>query len=260
MNRKLIFAFIIVEAALFIIFVILDFSDGYGMTVAILKYLSIILCMGMVLANAVGTVRSAHTPNIERTYYGAGVENTASNTLFAAVLAAAAMCFTAVSDWFLLFVDDIRPGVISFCVVQTIYLAVIMGGCTRKTAVVLAVRGILTAACFCALTDMFPKEKLLLAVVLFYAISFFGNILHLAVDTVRRKEQNPCLFRRRGLFLAGMILFMLCDLNVLLFSLGDYVIIDSAVFIALAAAAPYLIWIFYLPSQVMIVLSNIEFR
>ncbi|MCR5330365.1 MAG: hypothetical protein K6E62_04155 [Lachnospiraceae bacterium] len=281
--------FILIEAVLYAVFIVLDQTDGYEFTVAALKYISIHVCVAMALVNAVMTAKTSEN----------GCVNTGPGTagLKSAVLGAAALCFTAVSDWFLLFADDIRPGVVFFCIVQTIYMIVILGGEIRKTCIVFAARAVSAAVLFLLLKGSFPEEKLLLGTVIFYAVSFIANIAHLVADIILSKK-NPhltedidryeniphhaeemnqsikmahhpetaavrttsasCLFLRPVVFLVGMILFLLCDINVLLYNLGDYVSIDAPLYNSLSAAAPYLIWVFYLPSQVLIVLSNLR--
>ena len=239
MDRRLIIAFISIETAIYACFLILDLSDGNETTVAALKYASILICVAVAAIACIG--------------------KRSKSQILAAGLALTALIFTAVSDYFLLFADDITPGVLTFCVVQTVYLMVITGAGPKKILCILGIRILMTAACVICLHGLFPDELLLLASVSFYAISFLGNIIHLTADIILRKDSKVCLFGRSVMFFTGMILFLLCDINVLLYNLGEYINIDSAGFNNAAEVAPYLIWLFYLPSQVLIVLSNLEY-
>ena len=57
------------------------------------------------------------------------------------------------------------------------------------------------------------------------------------------------------LFTVGLIVFALCDINVLLYNLPDYIDIRSHFILSLLDFAGNAMWAFYLPSQVMIAVS-----
>ena len=238
MNKRSVTIFAVIEIILYIIFLILDFSDANETTAAVLKFISIIICTCVTITALIrindGTSR------------------------LSAVMAAIAMIFTVISDFFLLFADDILPGLITFGIVHIVYLIVIMGADRKHVSIALLIRIFLTALGVISLKDLLPDGILFLAAVLFYAISFLGNIFHLTLSIILKKNANPCLFRRPVMYLVGMILFVLCDINVLLYNLGDHIAVDTPAFATLSRAAVYLIWIFYLPSQVLIVLSNLR--
>jgi len=61
------------------------------------------------------------------------------------------------------------------------------------------------------------------------------------------------------IFAIGMVLFLLCDINVLLFNISDFVAIDSALFSNVYAFAAIAMWMFYLPAQVGIAISGASF-
>jgi len=97
--------------------------------------------------------------------------------------------------------------------------------------------------------------------ILFYTISFLSNYLKFALKTFGKKEKDKkCLFPKTKLFFAGLTLFILCDLNVLIFNLYMFININSAFYNNLNSLASIMIWGFYLPSQVIIVLSAILTR
>ena len=220
-------------------------SDTY------LKYYSIIICL---LVTAVLYYKSK-----TKTY----------------ALIAGAMFFTAFSDYFLLLNPDrMVPGLVSFCIVHAIYLYVILGGNIKRTAVISGIRigiSIITAIVLTVTgTVRFSNDSSLSAVmflVILYGLSFVWNIiLQVPSITLSGTSQNnkktdaasrTCLFPHPIMFLIGLFLFLLCDLNVMIYNLGSFVNINSGLYNTLRASSVVLMWAFYLPSQVLIVLSAI---
>ena len=234
-------AFIITELPLYFAFLYLDITDRLPQTAAVFKYISILICAVMAI------------------YEGAinliDYKNKRSKDFLPGGLIALGLIFTAVSDRFLLFEEDILPGLVSFCVVQTIYLIAIIGPDIRKCVVLFIVRWGLGILGMIFLTGVAPDQRVLIVIVLFYGISFVGNIFHLLKENVSKRISQKCIFARPALFLTGMILFLMCDINVLIFNLRDYLSIESQSFDTFEKLASVLIWTFYLPAQVMIVSS-----
>ena len=241
MGRLITVFFIAVEALMYAVFMFFDITGTASGSSSNIKYASILICAVTALAAAVIAVARADADD----------KGKATGKL----LLAAAMLFTAFADRFLLFENFILPGIISFCAVQTIYLFVITGGSLRRAWPALLVRAAAGIAAAVFLKDYADGSALLAGAVVFYGISFAGNIVHLAVSQARRKG-DCCLFEKSGLFLAGLILFLMCDINVFIFNIGGYVNIDPGAYEKLTGAASVLMWAFYLPSQVMIVLSG----
>ena len=180
-----------------------------------------------------------------------------------------AIFFTAVSDYFLLIKNDyLVPGLISFCIVHGIYLFVITCKDIKNTAIYTAARIgaalvitiILNAAGVIRYSNDSAMNAVLFLAIL-YGISFVWNILLLAVKIINhntdRTQENTkvCEFPHPVMFLIGLLLFLICDINVLIFNLGSYISINSETFVILQNASTILMWTFYLPSQVLIVLS-----
>lgn len=180
-----------------------------------------------------------------------------------------AIFFTAVSDYFLLIKNDyLVPGLISFCIVHGIYLFVINCKDIKNTAIYTAARIgaalvitiILNAAGVIRYSNDSAMNAVLFLAIL-YGISFVWNILLLAVKIINhntdRTQENTkvCEFPHPVMFLIGLLLFLICDINVLIFNLGSYISINSETFVILQNASTILMWTFYLPSQVLIVLS-----
>ncbi|MBO4359035.1 MAG: hypothetical protein J5796_04460 [Erysipelotrichaceae bacterium] len=141
----------------------------------------------------------------------------------------AAMFFTLLADFFLLVLNDhYLIGVSSFIVVQMVYCLYLY---TRSCSTYLPVRAVIYAV---LLVAMYLKGELDLfnAAVLFYFMNLTMNFISSLSGDVS------------GLYSIGLFLFVLCDICVGLHNL-------------LPAGKPYdiatfLMWVFYLPSQVLI--------
>lgn len=236
--------FFALEAALYCGFMALDIAGGHSGISGGLKFAAIMGCMIAAYVYAV-------------------FEGTRT-----ARLTAAALTFTVYSDSRLLFSDNYLFGVLSFCVVQTLYLVMLAyeyGGTKKRgsspiriIAVSLAIRAVLAAAAGFALRSLAGEDALLIGFTAFYGISFVGNIIFAAAVAAgtRHTEERRGGGLRPGLFLAGLIVFALCDFNVLLYNLPAYIDISSEVLLFLLRFAGDFMWMFYLPSQVMIVMSG----
>lgn len=155
-------------------------------------------------------------------------------------LIAYALFVTLIADWFLTFVgkrysaDAYVYGLIAFCTVELIYACYI-----RPTAVTAAGRVLLFAAGTFALVNagLAGSEAVLgflnMVLILFNVIDAW---------TVRRHDLGL-------LFRLGMLLFLLCDTSIMIRLLASGAVSD---------AAHFMTWIFYVPAQVMLVLSYVK--
>lgn len=137
-------------------------------------------------------------------------------------LVCAALAFTLAADWFLLILDSFYlAGVACFCVVQAIYLLRLH----RWGA------GLL-----------WPLRVGLTAVTLCY----FAELACNTVSALRLGRRGRC-------FGLGLLLFVGCDLCVGLHNLAAFLpVVDTGPLFSFAQVG---MWLFYLPSQVLITLS-----
>ncbi|MDO4270063.1 MAG: lysoplasmalogenase family protein [Eubacteriales bacterium] len=145
-------------------------------------------------------------------------------------LVASALAFTAGADWFLLIKgEQYLLGVSLFCIVQALYFIRLSMQRGRVLRRLLPFRVLPLFILLC-------KPDLLIAVSLFY----FTNLVLNAAEA--------CLFqpkdRKALLFAVGLLLFIGCDVCVGAHNLGLW-----------NAFTRVGMWLFYLPSQVLIVLS-----
>ena len=152
-----------------------------------------------------------------------------------------ALSFTLLADLFLLVLDRCYPmGVASFCVVQLLYLARILR--TRPGAIPLrlALRALVTWAALTAvwiLSALEPPTCL--------SLFYFAQLVCNAGDALT-------LGSRYRLFALGLLLFIGCDLCVGLQNLSAWLPQAPAPLLAFSRVG---MWLFYLPSQVLLALS-----
>lgn len=158
-----------------------------------------------------------------------------------------ALLFTVISDTFLVLLEGYQLiAVISFCVVQLLYaIRLWYSDQYRFTHNVIFRIIFLVLMEILAYAVLKEKYDFLILITIFYLSLLIGNIVHAITF---KKEQ--------ALFLVALILFLLCDLVVGLSVSDNYLSISSYAIIGRILDIPInLAWFFYLPSQVLIVLS-----
>jgi hypothetical protein len=92
---------------------------------------------------------------------------------------------------------------------------------------------------------------LLLFISIFYFICILSNVItasYLAFRDIKTKATM--------LYAIGMILFLLCDINVGLFNLSGFISMPRELYSVIYSLSSILMWAFYAPAQVLIVLSG----
>lgn len=147
-----------------------------------------------------------------------------------------ALALTAAADLFLLILDRFYlAGVLLFCIVQLLYMLHLRftGG---RLALYLRLPLAAAAGLAVWLLDLYSPLNLLAAL-------YFSQLLSSAV--------LAWFFPKKGrrFFALGLALFVCCDICVGLFNLGPLLPVG------LYRAAAFSMWLFYLPSQVLVALS-----
>ncbi len=211
MKRYISITFIIIEAALYIIFMTLDLSAYSGSTI-VLKYIGILLCVAFSVFCA---IRGG------------------------AKLIPVALAFTAVADFFLLVLNQYYAiGLIFFLVVQAIYLFYLY----RETGKIWIPARIICAGLIVLLLWVL---HMLSGVNLEAGIYFSLILINMAMSWTRGG-------RAGRLFAVGLTLFVCCDICVGLYNL--YGMLPDGLY----AFTSIGMWMFYLPSQVLIALSMLQ--
>lgn len=148
--------------------------------------------------------------------------------------------FTVLADYFLVLRDEHLLGVAAFCFAHVCYIF-------RAVEFKKRVLGLVAFASFLAIwaTGVFIVQSVIVVAGL-YALLFCINI----IVNIKARRPRPNYW----LVLAGLILFALCDINVMLFNLPQYMGVEHGFDFAFT-----LIWVFYLPSQALLAASAFRF-
>ncbi|MCL2225023.1 MAG: lysoplasmalogenase family protein [Defluviitaleaceae bacterium] len=145
------------------------------------------------------------------------------------------LVFTLLADYFLVLRQQHLFGVAAFCFVHVFYI---------RRAINFR-RWMLVAFAVIWLFIVFILQSVILIAAV-YASLFAFNIF------VNYKTRRPKF--NYHLVMAGLILFALCDINVMLFNIPRYTGLPD-----FFPGAFALIWVFYLPSQILLALSAVDY-
>ncbi|MDR1688413.1 MAG: lysoplasmalogenase family protein [Clostridiales bacterium] len=146
-----------------------------------------------------------------------------------------AMAATVMADFMMIVAGNNKAGLVFFCIAQLVY-AVRFKGIKKaaKTFVLAAlVFGVSALAAFRFMPYFYAEAHM----ALFYAVC----ILSAVSGSFAAYKKRPS--RKKAIAFSGMALFLLCDINVALFNLFHGIVFRV------------MIWVFYLPSQILLSLS-----
>ena len=156
----------------------------------------------------------------------------------------AAMGFTLVSDFFLVITHDYRFGVFTFCFAHMAYILRV------SDDKVMSLMRIGAAMIGGGLVFIVVRPDPLIVFAVVYAAlfvqNFFGHIKYY------RNGILPIVNRR--LMLAGIILFALCDIHVLMLNLPHFLPVPPEI----GLWGGMWIWMFYAPSQILLSISAVR--
>jgi len=233
-GRKLRYSFIILQLVLYISFLFLDIQGGNYVLSNYIKFTVVALCLLYVFIY--------------------GYKNFDSQLLFLRL----ALIFTLISDIQLLLLDNYNYfyGVLTFILAQEFHgirISILDNSKVRyiKDFTVRLLYQSLTELAICLLLWVANVQiNGLLAASVFYFICMLTNTVRSLKLTVRNKERKDI-----RLLAIGMVLFLLCDINVGLFNLSAFLPVGP-VYDKIYALSSILMWTFYAPSQVFISLSR----
>lgn len=180
------------------------------------------------------------------------------------LLVRSALFFTLVSDFIILFLPSEAYifGVGSFLIVQQLYGIRLKGSDNLR-------RGLQEKDGFLASFLLRLTTELMIALIillgLFFAevrpdslliasVFYFVCLVHNVIMAIRLATLKPRVVSNT-IFAVGMVLFLLCDINVGLFNLSGFLPFTGNTAELLYRMATILMWTFYAPSQVLIALS-----
>ena len=167
-----------------------------------------------------------------------------SNTLIFVI----AFLFTILADTNLLILDDnYELGILAFIIVQFAYFWYILKNMYTKDnySYLIAIR-LITIVIGVIASLIVQTDKLLVCLVIIYISNL---VINLIISIIPRK--------RNLLFSLGLFLFLLCDICVVCYNIGDIIDISNTSLFYKIANLPFNIaWLFYHPSQVLLAISN----
>jgi len=164
-----------------------------------------------------------------------------------------AMGLTLVSDYFLVLTNNHSTGVFVFCFVHILYILRVSDN-REKSAAQIATTIFIGAVVFAAFVfvPMLPFLHPIIVLTLVYTALFIQDIIaHIKYYKSKKEEALPIVNRR--IMLAGLILFALCDIHVLMFNLPHYLPVSPAI----GMWGRMWIWVFYAPSQLLLSISAV---
>ena len=157
------------------------------------------------------------------------------------------MGFTLVSDYFLVLIHNNLVGVFTFCFVHITYIFRVSNDRRQSLEWVLA--PFLAGGFFYFVLGASVPLIGILAVI--YGTLFGVNIAE-HIKYYRSAKADALPMTNRRIMLAGLILFALCDIHVLMFNLPHYL---PQVPQAVGEWGRMWIWVFYAPSQLLLAVS-----
>lgn len=251
------FLFILVQAVLYLVFLRLDLTGDNISLSSKIKFTMIILCFCYALLFVKSPSKSFFHDKEEGYYKRAHTSS---------ILFKGALFFTVISDLFLLILNFNFLGVLTFIIVQQLYglYLDIIGEQEKEKRATYQIYNFLiriSIQVFLSLSIIFILHQngmvsdKILTITIFYFLSIITNVIR-AVREACRGNLHPNKNKSNILFAIGMLLFLLCDINVGLFNLADFISVSKDKYELLYSVSSILMWTFYAPSQVLITLSG----
>lgn len=227
--------FVLIQLTLYAAFLYLDLTDANSMLSRNIKYCVILLCFCYALVQ----------------------KNSADRSIIFCIKAA--LLFTLISDLFLLLLDYSTYGVLTFIVVQQLYgVRLKLAECNVQVGRLLfrklSFRFLFQLTAALCIIIVLALANIALNGLLTASVFYFICIASNAVSAVKTAIASPGA-KGSLLFAAGMVLFLLCDINVGLFNLSGFISMPEGLFHFADSVSAILMWTFYAPSQVLITLS-----
>lgn len=216
-------AFILLEVVIYILFLLLDGNlISLEIDSSYFKYAGIILCL---IFSLFGLYKNKKFKN-----------------LFIPI----ALVFTLISDYFLLFNSDpslFTYGLYTFICAQLIYFAfIVFKRRNIKELILNLILRIILSFVTLVSANLLGFNDLLTNLALIYFVELVSNFIY----SFWLIKENKLMF----IFTIGLLLFIACDINVALNNVQIFEGIDYHI-------VNYLMRVFYLPSQVMLSLTNV---
>jgi hypothetical protein len=155
--------------------------------------------------------------------------------------------FTVISDFFLVILNWNTLGIAVFCVVQVLYIIRYYPKINIQKLLKLTLLFILLILSY---KILIPKFNLLYTIALIYAIFLVKSVFY----SFKVLTNNTLPKINSVMVSIGMALFFLCDINVAASTI--LYTINNTTFVQVINISEFLIWFFYIPSQILLTLSG----
>lgn len=173
-----------------------------------------------------------------------------------ALLLQLGLLFTSLADLFFLILNSCTLGVVTFCLVQIIYCIRYLPKKVYSTIIGFITFIVVTAISFLVLSLFSKAIMVLFMVALIYAVCLITSLIRAIKACKRREFPSP----NRYMIVVGMVLFALCDINVGLSYLASELMEKWLFLDKWEDIFCFLVWFFYVPSQVLLGWSGYDFR
>lgn len=233
-NSLIIKVIVLIIVILYISFLYLDFyNEKFVIPSYYIKYLCVVLCFVLsIVANKNSLTDLANHRDV--------------------VLLQMALFITAIADFCLVIFEFYILGVILFAFVQITYSL----RYATKEPITILVKFIVIflgiAISYFTVSIFIEKTNVLAPVLLFYSICLLISVSSAIVAFKKNLYPSPGKY----MIVFGMILFLLCDLCVALSNLSEILQLTGYDLGWVQQSFSFLIWFFYLPSQLLLALSG----
>lgn len=225
---------LVIISILYISFLYIDFFNVRTFISSdVIKFIAIILCFFITLLT--------------------GEDSLNPRDLF---LLKAGFFITILADLCLIIIDDFILGVSLFCMVQILYSIRYKVDEFHPILVRFMIVFLVVMVIYLIVNFFVIKIDVLFAVALFYSICLIDSV----VRGIKACKNNLYPYPNKYMIAYGMILFLLCDINVGLFNINRFINVSGDFGKLLHNTSFLLIWIFYIPSQVLLSLSGCDFN
>ena len=233
-NSLVIKGVITIILALYILFLYMDLYNVKGfITTDYIKYLCIILCF---LLSLIFTKNSIADKDNNKDI----------------VLLQLGMFITVFADLCLVIFNFYILGIVFFSMVQIIYAMRYSGKKSKITLINFLIIFLCILLLYIVANVFIVKINVLLPFSLFYSICLLTSVIKAIEAFKDNLYPSPIKYK----VVLGMILFLLCDICVALSNIATHLPLEALDLKNLEQISRYLIWVFYLPSQLMLSLSG----
>ncbi|MBH1940130.1 hypothetical protein I5677_04375 [Mobilitalea sibirica] len=238
-RRIIRYLFLTLQTVLYLVFLSFDLSGDNTVLSNRIKFSLIIVCFCYVLFRDGGTSKS-HL-YILRT----------------------ALFLTVISDLFILILDNYLFGIWTFIIVQQLYaIRLNLLGLSftpgdkkhRKLLRAWVIRNIFLTIITILLCSMLKAFGVIIDWLLISSLFYFVSIVMNVFYSIKIAILKPYKISNI-VFASGMVLFLLCDINVGIFNLTDFIFLPQHIYEKMYLFSSFLMWAFYAPSQILIALS-----